>query len=524
MTVIDEMLPAKSQSSTPRTEARSGAETMTGSLLQPATSRIRGSLPSLRLRLTLGNVAVLAGALLLFSVSLYAFLAMSLDHNLNESLIQQYGDVRENFNAYASIEDGVLTVKSNLQPNAFSSQDNMYVQVARLDGTVPDDGRSANLGQNYLPRPPELLARIHADKVDLRDIQLNDQPLRLYSGPAYFSPNRVTREVVIVGVIQVARPLGPIESQLELLRILMIGIGVTSLLVAGVIGMIISGAALRPLDRLAHAARAIGASRDFSRRVSEHGAHDEVGQLAQTINEMLTQLQAAHNGLATSLEVQRRFVADASHELRTPLTTIRGNVGLLRRNADVAPTDRQAALADIESEAERMSRLVSQLLSLARADAGQTLTMAAVDLDATVQEVGRQLVLLAQERGLTANLGPIEPSRVLGNADALKQLLLILVDNAIKYTPAPGQVSLSLRHQGQMAIVTMSDSGIGIDPEKLPHIFERFYRADPARTGSGAGLGLAIALWLAEAHQARLEVNSTPGRGTTFWLRLSLAF
>ena len=478
---------------------------------------------SIRARLTLWNVAILTGALLVFSASLYAFLAWSLDREISESLPQQYTQIRDSADLRVGRgPDGGPQLFTDLRPDTFGSDElDLYVQISSLSGTVPERGRSSNLGNRFLPIAPEVLdAAREGHTYAQREIVVDGYRMRLFSGPLLLRTPGGERTPV--GVIQVARSLERTEQTLGLIRLLVIGVGLGSLLLAGVVGFALSGAALAPLDRLSQTVRDIGATRDFSRRVEHTGPDDEVGQLTRTFNEMLAQLQAAHNSLAQALETQRRFVADASHELRTPLTTIRGNVGLLRRVANVDPADRAAALADIESEAERMARLVGQMLSLARADAGLTLSQQAVDLDGLVWEAGRQLTLLADAAGLTATVGPVEPARVLGNADGLKQLLLILIDNAVTYTPPPGTVRLSLTATAGSAVVEVADTGIGIAADQIPRIFERFYRADSARSGQGAGIGLAIARWLVDIHHGRIEVDSTPGEGSNFRVVLPL--
>ena len=329
---------------------------------------------SIRYRLTLWNVAILCGILMLFGGLIYAFLGFSLSKAIDDSLQQQYNQIRDSagFALKWDRAAGRVNLVTDLRPDAFGSDRlAIYIQLAALDGSIPEGGRSSNLEDRSLPLSEDVLETVRNGGTILeREVIVDGHPIRMFSGPLSL-PTAGDRDPRIVGVIQVGRSLDQMESTMALLRFLLIGGGVTSLAVAAVAGLALAGAALAPLDRLAQAVRAIGASRDFSRRVELPPSDDEVGQLALTFNEMLAQLQASHNTLAASLETQRRFVADASHELRTPLTTIRGNVGLLRRVADVDPADREAALADIDSEAERMTRLVSQLLSLARADAGQ---------------------------------------------------------------------------------------------------------------------------------------------------------
>jgi two-component system, OmpR family, sensor kinase len=476
---------------------------------------------SIRYRLTLLNLAVLCGALALFSTIIYALLAWNLDREITESLQQQYTQIDASTNRFLIVPGpaGQQLLVPNQRPDTFSSEElDVFVQIAQLDGVIPEGGRSSNLRDLQLPLDEATLRVVRDGETILaREVVVGGRRMRLYSGPMY-AP--IDRRRVVVGVIQVARSLERTEATLNLVRLLLGVAGLGSLLVAGVAGWVASGRALAPLKRLTRAVREIGTTRDLSQRVPSNGRADEVGHLALTFNEMLAELQAAQNGLATSLETQKRFLADASHELRTPLTTIRGNVEMLRRFAAVTDGDREAALADIDSEAERMSRLVNQMLSLARADTTQPAAKEPLDLAPIVEESARQLALLARAQGLTTVAAPIESVRVLASPDAVRQLLLILIDNAIKYTPAPGEIRLSLTRTETQAIVEVGDTGIGIETDKLPHIFERFYRADPARAGEGGGLGLAIARGLVGALNGQIEVASTPGQGSTFRIAL----
>lgn len=479
---------------------------------------------SLRVRLTLWNVAILLVVLLLFGTSVFGILSLTLNNEINESLPQQYNQIRDS-TLFTEVLDlsGRSWPFTNLRPDNFGSdQLDVYVQIATLSGTVPEWGRSSNLTGRTLPLSPEMLETVRGGGVVMdAEVLVDGQKMRLYSGPLLANrPGERTPR--IIGVIQVARALDRFEQTMALLRALLVTIGVASLAVAAMAGLVVTGRALAPLARLSQAARAIGASRDFSRRVETPDNDNEVTRLAVTVNEMLAQLQAAHNHLAVTLETQRRFVADASHELRTPLTTIRGNVGLLRRVADVDPADREAALADIEAEAERMSRMVSQLLSLARADTPSGVLLVPLDLAPLVEDSGRQLLVLANAAGLTATIGPLEQVRVRGDADGLRQLLLVLIDNAVKYTPEPGEVRLRLDRDGDTAVIALSDTGIGIAPADQARVFERFYQADPARSSGGAGLGLAIARWLVEAHGGQIEVQSVLGSGSVFRVSLPL--
>jgi signal transduction histidine kinase len=220
--------------------------------------------------------------------------------------------------------------------------------------------------------------------------------------------------------------------------------------------------------------------------------------------------------------VQQRFVADVSHELRTPLTAIRGNLDLIQRYG----VDDESIEA-ISSEVGRMTRMVDDLLMLARAEYGGIhLELDPLDLDVVVASVYREAKAIVHARGgkLTVVMGRFEPVRINGNADRIKQLMLNLVGNAIKFTPEGGEIKLSLSEEGAFAVMRVSDSGIGIRAEDIPHIFERFFQAEGSRarteSDTGTGLGLAICRWITEAHRGTIKVDSIVGKGTTFTIAI----
>jgi len=307
-------------------------------------------------------------------------------------------------------------------------------------------------------------------------------------------------------------------------------VGAAGVIVALAAGWMLARTALHPIDRLAQTADAIGAARDFGRRVPVAEARqDEIGRLAMAFNRMLGELQQAHDQVATALVAQRRFVADASHELRTPLATLRGNIDLLRQIlADLGDPDATEAiiLDDVSAEAERMSRLVADLLLLAQADAGQHLTLRPVDLTEVAREAARTARLLRDDVLVEASDLP-DGLMVLGHADRLRQVFLILLDNAVKHIPPGGRVALaatrltlSATTGAPIAVIRVTDSGPGIPEAEHARIFERFYRAPGTRSGEGAGLGLAIARWIVEEHHGAILVDSAPGSGSTFTVQL----
>jgi signal transduction histidine kinase len=282
---------------------------------------------------------------------------------------------------------------------------------------------------------------------------------------------------------------------------------------------LVAGRALRPLAEVAATAAAAGRDRDFTRRLPRRKGSDQVAVLADSFNWMLQQLEDGYRQLAAALEGQRRFVADASHELRTPLTTIQVNSGLLARGPELPEAVRAAAARDIAAESERMGRLVDQLLTLAHADSGVGLRLAPLDLQALVEDVGRQACISHPERPLTT---ATEAARVRGDDDALRQLLWILVENACRHSRAGGAVRIRLWTEPGWARLEVADDGPGIPPADLERIFERFQRADAARTAGGAGLGLAIARWLALEHGGRVLARNHDAGGASLHLDLPL--
>lgn len=336
-----------------------------------------------------------------------------------------------------------------------------------------------------------------------------DQRWRVYVQP-------FTETAQVSGYIVALAPLGRVDESIGAFRRMLLGLGLLGLMVALISSRVVAGHMLHPIAAMVQTARTIAESRDLSRRIAIPAYRDELGVLAQTFNAMLVSIEGAYRA-------QQRFVADASHELRTPLTIIQGNLEIVRRERMMSEEDRSEALAETEREAARLSRLVTDLLALARADAGTILARRPVDLDSVVIDAFHSARQLA--RGQSLSLDPFEPAQVSGDEDRLRQVLIVLLDNALTYTPAGGQVCLGLHVCGDQAEVLVRDTGIGIAPEDLPHVFERFYRADPARNRNtgGTGLGLAIARWIVEQHNGTISAESGVAQGTTVRVRIPLA-
>jgi two-component system, OmpR family, sensor kinase len=319
--------------------------------------------------------------------------------------------------------------------------------------------------------------------------------------------------------VTVARSLAGVERSLRLLRTILIAGGLAVLVVAALIGLGLAAHLLRPLARMRATAQRIGDERDFSHRMPVDGdPHDELGRLSLSFNQMLAELEQANLGLKTTLDSQRRFVADASHELRTPLTSIRTNVEFLARVPSARTEDRVEALRDVLTELRRMETLVGDLLALARLEAAARAARRTFRLDHVLADVHRDALRTAPA-GVRVTLGPLPEVWVSGDRDDLRRAVWNLVDNALKYTRA-GTIDLRLRAEGGVAELTVRDTGIGIAEGHVDHVFDRFWRAPSVRGMAGSGLGLAITRWVVQAHEGTIAVESVVGQGTTFALTL----
>jgi heavy metal sensor kinase len=324
----------------------------------------------------------------------------------------------------------------------------------------------------------------------------------------------------IYGVLQVGASATSLTETLRTAAIALFGVAPLLLLLGAGGSYWLARRALRPVMRLTRSAQEIEA-RDLHHRVPVPQARDEIQTLALTLNGMIARLECA-------FDQQRRFVADASHELRTPVAAIQSLTDVALAQPGSAE-DTAETLRAVNSEAQRLGALISELLALARADEGKIhLERAPVRLDLLATDVAGVMEPLATERAVTLTLH-LTPATVLGDDARLIQMLLNLVDNAVRYTPAGGQVDIAVETQGQQTYAIVRDTGHGIAPQHLPHIFERFYRADVARTRSesggegGSGLGLAIVEWVVGAHGGSIAVESQPEQGTTVTVSLPRA-
>jgi signal transduction histidine kinase len=442
---------------------------------------------SLRLRLALFGAAVVAATLVIFGVLLYALLARGVTTNQDDALRARAGEAvaslktTSNLAPQAPVAPANLATSTEVFLEVFDSGWNVIYSTAQLNGS-----------------PPMPTARLRAAAQRVGGTFDTDNGLRYFAVPfngGYAVTGQSTRVL---------------QSNLSGVLGFLIISGVPTLIAALAASWLVAGRALKPLKDVAGAADEIGRSRDFGRRLPKRKSRDEVALLSTSFNQMLEQLQ-------DSFESQRRFVADASHELRTPLTTIQGNAGLLAHGPPIAEPIRRAAAADIAEETERMGRLVDRLLTLARADSGLRLELAPVDLRRVVVDVGRQAAAVHPERKLEVE---VVDARVAGDEDALRQLLWILVDNALRH--ARSTITIDLEIDSGWARLMVGDDGPGIAVEERERVFERFYRADRSRSGQGAGLGLSIARWITDQHGGRIIADSSRTGGAGLYVDLPL--
>jgi signal transduction histidine kinase len=466
-----------------------------------------------RARLTTVYVLILALSFTLFGTAVFVVVRRQLLSEVDNYLVSKAQEVRRG----TTVSGQWPILERVLLPNVdVLSTPDTFLQVRDLSGVV--QARSQNLGNQSFPIQPNVFATAQGGQAVFQTLQVGTMRFRQYAYPLATDPGHV------IGVLQVVRALTGVDATLARLSRVLLGGAVLSVLLAALLGWAIADTALKPLEHMASTAEAIANSHDVTQRVRYTGADDEVGRLASMFNLMLSDIDNTEKKLRQSIEAQRRFVADASHELRTPLTTIQGNIDVLRALEDENPVERAAALDDMAAETGRLTRMVNQLLTLARADAGQHLTLERIEIEPVFEAASRAGANLADGKLSFASQASddFENAIVMGSGDALKQLLLILLDNAVKYTPAGRSVALVGRVTGDEVEVAVQDEGFGMSDEVKAHLFERFYRATRVRELSGTGLGLSIAAWIINEHGGRLQVESAEGQGSTFTVILPL--
>lgn len=471
---------------------------------------------ALREKLTLYYLGILSIILLIFGVAIYTYTSRGLLSTIDDSLGYQVEKIEHMRVAINSGEDisEILSGNNDLEQN-FSQISPQVMQIIDESGLITDE--TPELLHQQLPVSIEELRKLRVGANDFQTVRFpGGEEIRLATRRA-----QVHLESEGTYFIRLGQSLAPLQAaRRRLLIMLWIAIPLV-LLLGSVGGRVLANQALLPVDRIRRVAEQIGDG-DLSERVPATGKMDEIGRLAATFNHMISRLQAA-------FERQKQFTSDASHELRTPLAVMRGELEITLRR-DRPPDEYRRVLVSNLEEIVRLSRLVEDMLVLARADGGRVeLKLEPVDLNRLCQQMVEYITPLALQREQALMYEPeMAPDQaVVVNADLqrIKQLFLNLLDNAIKYTELKGSVTLGLKTEDKQAVITIIDTGRGIPPEDLPHIFERFFRRSAPtsdRSAPGSGLGLSIVKWIVESHKGKIEAKSEIGKGTSFIVKLPL--
>ena len=464
---------------------------------------------SIRFRMALWYAALLAAALVLFGAASYVGLERYLQKSLEESLVKQarsIGDVLiVNIN-----QSGQDYVNNEITEHYSPEINGRFIRVTRADGKpifisgLPKDG---TFDPAHVPPPHLPVTQPFSHEVEMSDgheLLLHGLPYRASDGSQF--------------LIEVAAPYNQIESVLRgLLLTFALGLPlIVALAIGG--GYLLMRRALHPVDEIRQKAAQI-TSRNLGERLPVVHTGDELERLAVDLNRMIERLE-------TSFHQVNRFSADASHELRTPLTVLQGELESMARSSSNLPIEIRDTIGSALEETQRLAKIVENLLAISRLEAGEARKqLERLDFAELARSTADQMRLLAEEKNIHLDCNGGEHVEVDADPARLKQVVVNLLDNAIKYTPEKGRVSISVVKQDSRAVLEVEDNGIGISTDDLPHVFERFYRADKARSRQmgGTGLGLSIVRSICLAHGGRVTVNSTEGRGSLFRVELPLA-
>jgi heavy metal sensor kinase len=456
---------------------------------------------SFRLQLTAWYLLFFTVLFMLFSIFLYQVLDQALHKRLDETLSSEVNTGKGLFDgemaelrgdAHAAAAEAMSEMKMRGALIAVFQDGSLLASSApfknaELSGVI---ARAAAQDEEILVEVPHY--GVHGGRAMARQFEIGG---RRYVLIAVESLAAVTADLAVVrNVIYIALPL--------------------AVLFAGIGGFILATKSLAPLRWMADQARTI-TDKNLHSRLDIGAANEELQVLSKSFNELLSRLDR-------SFETMRRFVADASHELRTPISIIRGEADVAL-NQERRPAEYRDSLAIIQDEARRLSRLIDDLLNLARADSGHvTLRLEEFYFSDLLAECCRSRRIVADAKRITLECRCPEDVSFRGDQELLRRLILNLLDNAIRYTPEHGKISVELqRNDGELRL-QVADTGVGINPEAAGHVFERFYRGDEARSrqNGGFGLGLSIVKWIAESHNGTVEVSSKPGKGSTFTVLL----
>jgi heavy metal sensor kinase len=472
----------------------------------PRTNRRHPVTLTLRSRLTLVYAAVFGLLLTAIGVVSYGVLAYELDRDVTTNLL----GLTSGLHGYLHFDGGEPVIAFNASDpveTAFIGEATRYYQVfdAATGRLLVQSEAMRPLGLEFTPEEVSAFR----EQLVMRDIDTDYGRIRL-------SNSVITPDSTGVYLLQVGVSLAALDRALGRFLAMLLVIVPAGLFASVLVGRWMARVALRPLAQVAAVARAIDVA-GLQQRLPIRGAHDELDELAAAFNETLGSLEQAVGQM-------RQFSTALAHELRTPLSALRGEIELALRDAHGSePASRK--LASQLEEIDKLKRLIDQILMLARAEAGEIrLASARVDLGALAAAVVDQVELVAQAKGVDLQYGRAAGVYVAGDEAWLTRLLLNLLDNAIKFTTAGGHISVAVSQDDDVARLTVQDNGSGIPADAIPHVFDRFCRADPARPSGdeGVGLGLSLVKWIVDQHHGQIGVSSELGRGSTFTVRLPL--
>lgn len=457
---------------------------------------------TLRARFALWVALLLFIALLVLGGLVYGLLSYTLYNSIDTEL--RLSALQAADSADLDSKGGELEMFDGVRdPEALDS----FVERGLTIRLLSEDGRLFDsIGPlDELTISPAELRAARANETTLTTVELNGQAVRVFTLPMVDGKRR--------GIIQTAQPLSEVERTLDQLMAIF-GITVPIIVVIAALGgYVLAARALAPISQITKTAQRISAE-DLHARLNLPPSDDEVGELAKTFDSMIARLEQA-------FQRERQFTSDASHELRTPLSAMQLILSVTR-SEERTPEQYRQALDDLSGETARLHSLVEDLLALARGHVSWQSNREQIDLALLLSDVSDSLRPLAEAKGLVLEQDLPDQLEIEADSDALMRLFLNLIDNAIKYTDR-GSVRVVLRAKAQCAHIMICDTGRGIAPEQQPHVFERFYQGDPSRRSRGAGLGLAIAREIVEAHQGRIYLESQLGRGTCFHIELPYA-
>ena len=460
---------------------------------------------SIRSRLTAWHVAVLGFFLILFSLTLYAFLSKRLHESIDNSLKVSARVVQR-----AAMFDQSRSPLPGLDIffDQFLGRSNINKFYRIYDGSGNVGSQSEGVDASQFPLSQEAYGRALNGEETFETFRLDkNHRIRVITMP-------VIRNKNLANLIQVGTSLKGVEDTLKTLRIFLFAAIPGVLILSTLGGRFMATRARKPVAEITQTAQDIAQGGNLARRIPLPEVEDEIGNLANTFNEMMDRLEKSFAQI-------RQFSSDASHELRTPLTVLKGQSELVLSKTR-SKGEYQEVLSSNLEEINYMSRILEDLLTLSKGDEGViSLEKEPVDLGNIIEEVSRQVEILADEKDIKVILAYLEPVTILGDAHRLKQMVWILIHNAVKFSSSGGEIKITLQDMDDTVYFTIKDTGIGIPEPDLPRIFDRFYRVDKARSreDGGSGLGLAICKYIVDRHNGTIDVESKLGEGTKFKLR-----